>query len=219
MSKIDSHYDLIRSEFNNQEHRAYIGGFWEELGTLQLSVLKQHGLQPHHNLLDIGCGSLRGGVKFIDYLAEFHYFGLDINPHLIQKGRALELTTELAAKVSNDNFTSNATFTADFDIDQFDFGIAFSLFTHLPAERIRECLIQLRPKFNHGKFLATVFIVEPEEYPQKVTQKLGIVTKPDEDPYHYTLEMLENLARETGWSFTWIGDFNHPRNQKMVMFS
>lgn len=219
MKSFDSHYDLVRSEFKNQEHRAYIGGFWEELGELQLSFLKQQGLKPEHKLLDMGCGSLRGGVKFIDYLKPFHYFGLDINPHLIEKGRELELNEELAKKVNDQSFTSNASFSPEFNVDSFDYGIAFSLFTHVPAERIRECLVKLRTKFMNGHFFATVFVVEANKYCEHAEQKMGIVTKPNEDPYHYTLTQLKHLAEESGWKFTWVGDFNHPRNQQMALFT
>ena len=39
------------------------------------------------------------------------------------------------------------------------------------------------------------------------------------DPYHYTLEEIENIARETGYSIKLINDFYHPRNQKMIEFT
>lgn len=219
MTKIDSHYDLVRDQFKEQEHRAYIGGLWEEIGELQLTFLKRHGLQPQHKLLDIGCGSLRGGIKFIEYLQPLHYFGMDINPHLIARGRELELNKLQKQKINDTSFTSNANFSVDFAVDSFDYGIAFSLFTHLPPERIEECLKKLRPKFRTGTFFATFFEVPSQDYQHHITQKMGITTKPNEDPYHYTLSMIEELANKTDWSLNWIGDFNHPRNQKMAAFS
>ena len=216
---MDSHYDLIRDKFEGKEHRAYIGGLWDELGSMQLSFMRSQGLLPHHKLLDIGCGSLRGGVKFIEYLEPKHYFGHDINPHLIKKGRDLELNDELRSKVSDDNFTHNANFIPEFPVNAFDYGIAFSLFTHMPIERVKECLTSLRPKFFNGQFFATFFVVEEPQFDTEVGQKMGIITKPNDDPYHYTLKMLERVANETGWKFQFIGDFGHPRNQQMVKFS
>jgi hypothetical protein len=50
---------------------------WEDVGRMQFEFLLREGLQPHHHLLDIGCGSFRGGRFVIDYLQEGHYFGID----------------------------------------------------------------------------------------------------------------------------------------------
>ena len=43
-------------------------GKWDILRQFQLEALLKNGLQPHHSLLDIGCGPLQGGVAFIQYL-------------------------------------------------------------------------------------------------------------------------------------------------------
>jgi cyclopropane fatty-acyl-phospholipid synthase-like methyltransferase len=47
----------------------------------------KEGLKPEHYLLDIGCGSLRGGVHFIAYLEPRHYFGIDKDEQLLEAGR------------------------------------------------------------------------------------------------------------------------------------
>ena len=43
------------------KHRDSVGGLWDEVGQLQVDFLVSRGLMQHHKLLDIGCGSLRGG--------------------------------------------------------------------------------------------------------------------------------------------------------------
>ena len=58
-------------------HRDYIGGHWEEIGTLQFEFLRAQGLRPESYLLDIACGSLRLGVKAIPYLQPEHYLGIE----------------------------------------------------------------------------------------------------------------------------------------------
>jgi ubiquinone/menaquinone biosynthesis C-methylase UbiE len=68
-------------------HRDFVGGMWEELGRLQLEFLKHQGLLPAHSLLDVGCGALRGGVRFVDYLNSGLYCGLDMNESLLEAGR------------------------------------------------------------------------------------------------------------------------------------
>src|SRR3979409_2149502 len=68
-----------RLEALGLDHRAAVGGRWEEIGELQFQFLRTHGLEPQHRLLDIGCGSLRGGVRFVSYLDPGNYFGIDIS--------------------------------------------------------------------------------------------------------------------------------------------
>lgn len=52
------------------------------------------GLKPEHKLLDISCGSLRGGVKFVRYLNAGNYFGTDLNASLLQAGYDIEIANE-----------------------------------------------------------------------------------------------------------------------------
>lgn len=73
-------------------HREYVGGKWEEIGRLQFEFLVQQGLKPSHCLLDIACGSLRGGVHFIRYLQVGNYLGIDKERRLIEVGIEQELS-------------------------------------------------------------------------------------------------------------------------------
>ena len=101
-----------------------------------------------------------------------------------------------------------------------DFVIAQSVFTHLPLNHLRLCLANLA---NHVEgactFLLTIFEV-PEEAAMKsfVQERGGVETRPHRDPYHYTLADLRHAARDLPWSMDFVGDWNHPRNQKMVVF-
>jgi hypothetical protein len=51
--------DYRQIEVDHSEYREVVAGLWDEIGSLQFQLLIDHGLQPHHTLLDIGCGSLR----------------------------------------------------------------------------------------------------------------------------------------------------------------
>ena len=66
-----------------------IGGLWDEMGRHQFDFLRDQGLDPHHCLLDIGCGSLRGGQYFIDHLEPGYYCGFDLSGEVIDAGRHL----------------------------------------------------------------------------------------------------------------------------------
>ena len=57
--------DVGSEIFDGDGHRAYVGGLWEALGSLQFKFMIDRGLEPQHVLLDVGCGTLRGGVRFI----------------------------------------------------------------------------------------------------------------------------------------------------------
>jgi cyclopropane fatty-acyl-phospholipid synthase-like methyltransferase len=64
----------------------------------QTAFLRQRGLLPEHYLLDIGCGTLRGGIPVIAYLAPEHYFGLDSRAEVIDEAFKELETAKLEAK-------------------------------------------------------------------------------------------------------------------------
>jgi hypothetical protein len=65
------------------------------MGGLQFTLLFQAGLRETHRLLDVGCGSLRGGRLFIPYLRAGHYYGVEPNEWLVEEGIANELGAEI----------------------------------------------------------------------------------------------------------------------------
>ncbi len=64
---------------------------WEMKRAFQIHFLKQVGLLPHHRLLDLGCGPLRGGTPLIEYLEAGMYTGVDVRREALEEGRR-ELT-------------------------------------------------------------------------------------------------------------------------------
>jgi hypothetical protein len=56
------------------------------MGAYQFEYLLRLGLRERDSLLDIGCGSLRGGRLFIPYLLPGRYHGIDRDVSLIQEG-------------------------------------------------------------------------------------------------------------------------------------
>ena len=49
----------------------------------------EHGLKPEHKLLDVGCGPLRGGIKFINYLEPGNYYGVDKRADVIDESNRM----------------------------------------------------------------------------------------------------------------------------------
>lgn len=215
--KKDSHYYNLKKDFQGDEHRYYVGGMWDEIGKLQFNFLKQMGLQPEHKLIDVGCGSLRGGVHFIKFLNKNNYYGTDISFEIIKVGIEKELNLELKKKIKLENFDVNSDFELNFS-QIFDYGIALSVFTHLRKKNISKCLKNLHKNFSSGKFYATFFIANEENYYKAVKQKDGVISFYDTDPYHYTISQIHFLAKKNKWSVEQIESFEHPRNQKMFVF-
>jgi SAM-dependent methyltransferase len=56
---------------------------WLAIGEMQFAYLRRHGLRPGHTMLEIGCGNLRAGRLFIEYLDEGHYTGVEISPAIL----------------------------------------------------------------------------------------------------------------------------------------
>lgn len=60
---------------------------WKTKRDFQIRFLKAMGLAPGHYLLDIGCGTLRGGMPLIKYLRRGHYCGIDVRKQALDEGR------------------------------------------------------------------------------------------------------------------------------------
>ncbi len=211
--------DLTNKEIENKAHRDFVGGLWEELGHLQLEFLIKSGLKPNHKLLDIGCGCLRGGVHYVKYLQEGNYYGLDINNSLIEAGKIELKKADLIKK--KPNLIVDDKFSFDKFGSKFDFMVSVSVFTHLPMNIIIRCLNKARESLTpNGVYYSTFFQAPTPSHLEAIKQQPGdIITNYDSDPFHYSVEELAYMAKLAKLEINIIGDWDHPRNQKMVAFS
>ncbi|MCF7970792.1 MAG: class I SAM-dependent methyltransferase [Methylococcaceae bacterium] len=211
--------NLSDDQIKNKAHRNFVGGLWDEIGRLQFEFIKNAGLNPNHKLLDIGCGCLRGGIHFIDYLNEGNYYGLDINSSLIEAGK-IELE-EAGLTKKNPNLIVNDSFLFENFNTKFDFMISISVFTHLPMNIIIRCLKNVKLTLNHNGVYYSTFFLAPESAHLEPLKHHpgGIVTNYDRDPFHYSNEELYYMANSAGLNIHILGDWGHPRDQKMAVFS
>ena len=201
--------------------REAVGGMCEEIGLLQFNFLVTNGLLPSNKLLDVGCGSLRGGIHFIRYLEKGHYFGIDKEQWLLDAGVNNELKKEglvdrKPTLICRDDFNFSVFQTS------FDYAIAQSVFTHLPWNSILRCLYNMKPVLNpKGRFFATYFEApDGPEWNLPVQHSPGsIVTFPDKDPYHYNFSIFKELANRVDFYVENIGEWDHPRAQKILLFT
>jgi len=64
------------------------GGDFDTMGEIELDLLRDEGLQPHHCLVDFGCGSGRLAAHAIPYLDRGRYVGIDISETFLAHARA-----------------------------------------------------------------------------------------------------------------------------------
>lgn len=211
--------ELTQGDIDKKAHRNFVGGLWEELGQLQYDFLREHGLKPFHKLLDIGCGCLRGGLYYIQYLEDGNYYGLDVNNSLIQAG-ILEVK-EVGLEDKHPRLLVDDQFRLGNFNENFDFMVSVSLFSHLPMNIIIRCLSQVKKHLKpDGVYFSTFFQAPKSAYLDKLHhQPGGIITNYDSDPFHYSFEELSWMAKISDLEVKLIGDWNHPRNQKMAAFS
>jgi SAM-dependent methyltransferase len=211
--------ELSAAEIAAGRHRELAGGLWDELGRLQFEYLRAEGLAPRHRLLDVGCGCLRGGVHFARYLEQGHYYGLDVNASLLAAGYEIELPAAgLAGRVPREHLLVTGRFEAWRFGVTFDFALAQSLFTHLPPAWIRTCLGELaRVTAPGARFYATFFEAPPGP-PQGSLRHLPgeIVSYAERDPFHYRHSDLAACAEGLPWRLEHVGDWGHPRAQRML---
>ena len=192
-------------------HRGYVGGptpeTWFGIGRLQYQFLVSQGLKPHHDFMDVACGSLRLGQFLIPYLDAGRYFGLEGQEDLVKAG----LETELAFGLAQ---TKKPSFGFNYDFDfsfatRFDYAIAQSLFTHLTAEDIAKCFENLRPLAAPTSQFFFTFKSGSDPHPDSPS-----------DPHkgwQYQFDTLRQIARDADWTADLIGDWQHPRNQQMAV--
>lgn len=191
-------------------HREYVGGLWDQMGKLQFDFMVEAGLKPEHVFLDAGCGALRGGRHFIAHLNRGNYLGLEKERGLVSAGVRAELGQAMLRDKAPELVISGS-----FEFERFskqpEFALAQSLFTHLTAGDIKLCMTRLRQFVNPGtRFYATFQIGEAEgDNPTRSHAHRG---------FCYSRETAEQFGRDAGWRARYIGDWRHPRGQKMVEY-
>jgi SAM-dependent methyltransferase len=149
--------------------RAWAGGarhadvgsrhLWEHKRQFQIDFHRREGLMPHHRLIDIGCGTLRGGIALIDYLDPGHYTGIEARAKTLEEGRRELHDAGLAWKrpqliLQGDLGTLSLS-------DRADYVWAFSVLIHMSDEVLDGCLSFVAKHLaREGAFLANVNVGE-----------------------------------------------------------
>lgn len=192
------------------------------MGSTQFEFLVSEGLSTSDRLLDIGCGSLRAGIRFVEYLEAGHYVGVDVNEALIQAGRrelrdaGLENREPLLIVSGNFDFGN---------IGNVDYALAHSVFTHLPLNKVMRCVARtsevLRPG---GRFFATFFANSGPRLRYKPIEVWGAANRDrldafcDADPYYYDPDVFRWMCEGSDLGVEYRGPWG-PRGQHMLVFT
>ncbi len=194
---------------------------WQAIGRHQFDFLVSEGLTPEHYMLDVGCGMLRGGWHFINYLQPGHYFGIDRNARALAAGeKKLEregIADRRPTLVVRSDFT-----VADLN-QSFDFALAQSVFTHLSFNSIVRCLARVGPVLRPGgRFYATFFASPGPRLrvePLTIMADYRIDVYLDRDPYYYDPALFAWLCEGSDLVCEHRGEWGHPRSQQMLIFT
>ena len=202
---------------NKQKRHLLVGGVksLELKQKFQIDFLQQMKLSTDDYLLDIGCGTLRGGISIIKFLNKKRYFGIDIREKVLIEARK-ELKEE-NLEIKEPTITCFSDF-GELKMDaKFDVIFAFSVLIHMEDSIVEKCIQFVSKQLsNDGVFYANV---NTGETPEGTWLEFPMLTR--------SLDFYVTIADKYGLNVTDIGDlksFGHNTNvdaqdrQRMLKF-
>jgi SAM-dependent methyltransferase len=175
---------------------------WLKIGQMQFDYLAGHGLKPDMRMLDIGCGNLRAGRLFIDYLDAGNYYGTDISPDILLAAQRTVVEYGLQRKLPNLSLVNDL--TLDFLPDGFfDIVHAHSVFSHSPLSVIDECLAHVGRVMAPGGFFDFTF-----------DRTEGTEHQVLREDFYYRTQTLIDLARQHGLEAEYMADWEQTGHQQ-----
>lgn len=187
----------IRNGFSPNE-TYYHRGLWsrfEMFANWQMEILKEHGWQPQHQLLDIGCGFGRLAIRLLP-LQEPPGIYCGIDP----VDGYVDLAKHYLAALGEEGRDWQVRVGANFEFEpfqrQFDFAVAHSVFTHLSYQQIKDCMVELKKVMKAGgKFLFTFTVDSNRE-----EQFIYITDMPMTASSHDSTRFYEDLGQQIGYT-------------------
>jgi SAM-dependent methyltransferase len=132
---------------------------WQFKRDFQIAFLRGQGLEPGHVLVDVGCGTLRGGIPIIEYLDAGSYVGIDVRAEAIDEARR-ELREAGLEHKRPELIAAPSLGSVDLG-REVDYVWAFSVLMHLDDERLGECFDFARRQLAaDGVFYANAITAE-----------------------------------------------------------
>lgn len=162
------------------------GHLWRQKREFQFDFLRRVGLEPRHRLLDLGCGTLRGGIPLIEYLEPGRYTGIEVRAEVLEQGRRELAEAGLESRRPDLRVCADL---AQLSLEvRFDFVWAFSVLIHMDDEVATGALeFAARHLEPAGQMFANV---NAGSAPDRIWQGFPVVTRP--------LRFYEDLATRAG---------------------
>jgi SAM-dependent methyltransferase len=207
-----SYYRAVMKSDTAKNAEAAVGSAthdrWLALGKMQFDYLVSHGLAPGDRMLEIGCGNLRAGWRFIDYLEAGNYYGVDISPDILIAAQRTLADHGLHAKLPRLTPVRDLTFGFLPDA-AFTVVHAHSVFSHSPIEVIDECLAHVGRILAPGGFFDFTF-----------DRTEGAEHHVLREDFYYRTETLVGLAERHGLMARFMDDWERlPHRQSKIRVS
>lgn len=168
---------------------------WKMKRRFQFDFLVNQGLSPDDCLLDIGCGTLRGGVPLIRYLEPGNYVGIDVREDVIAEAHReaeSERVVDRQPQLIVSDFSDGLHLGREVDV-----AFAFSVLFHMDDGALDNCLRFVAAHLvRDGRFFANVNIGDTAQHGQW-----------REFPFWFrSSEDLREHAAAAGFRFHDIGD-------------
>jgi len=130
---------------------------WPMKRAFQIDFLRRQGLRTSDRLLDIGCGSLRGGAALIAYLDPAGYCGIDVRESVLAEAREELRREKLQGRRAELVLAPDMTVL---DLGRrFDVLWAFSVLFHLSDPVLEGCMAMVARHIEEkGVFFANVIV-------------------------------------------------------------
>jgi SAM-dependent methyltransferase len=179
---------------------------YDLIAGLQFTLLFSAGLREDDKLLDVGCGSLRGGRLFIPYLNPGRYYGVEPNEWLVEEGISWELGADIL-RVKRPTFSAIEDFSLGSLGVRFDFVLAQSILSHTYDDLAGRALAGMRESLAEDGVLVATFVEKDE--PRSGSGWLY------PDPVPYTWPEMQALGEQAGLSVRRL-EWPHPRQTWFV---
>ncbi len=207
-----AHVRMLKNQFRRLYHRLFWDAAerrhslvgppkrWKMKREFQIQFLKNMGVKPSHFLIDIGCGTLRGGIPIIEYLDSGHYFGIEARPDVLAQGKKELNISKLEYK--NPSLIIGEDLTTLELRKSVDFIWSFSVLIHMRDDMLNSTLgFVQRHLGKDGVFYANVNI---SDEPDGEWQGFPIVRR--------SWDFYEEMCRSYGLTVQDMGpltDFGH----------
>lgn len=202
---------LSRPPPNGGGRLGHYSSLWHwQIGEFHARFMMSHDLQPHHTVLDFGCGYGRAAMPLLRYLEPGKYVGVEISKRRLALAREWVEREGLGHKqprfvCSKDN---GMPYLQDNSVDVV---WALAVFNHMPDNVLEECLRSMNRVLRPNGLLFCYFTVP------------NVVMGESVKNFYRTQDHMEALLARYGFGYTTANDwpvdsgpYNHPHSAMLL---